>query len=1063
MIKTVLSKTQFSYREILMLVFAFALWQSSFAAKVYIETGGILMMEAENTESTLDLWKRGNITGSSGTGNIEFTGNTPEGVGSQRSPLLYTFKIVTAGNYALIISGRRSDAFTDGRKDIANDCYVRLEGNYTLGVGGPPNVSYLKQDEKMFIGRGGYVDATGGFDWRWGDKLDIDGLSTQPKPIYNFKAGETYTLFVSGRSTYFALDRIVFVEAAASQTTARALTTESNSFDDGALVERYSYEAINHFAELNAGVVPFYKDGARSALAINASVVADRDKYARATTVFTGKSDKYDVTLTTLSESDGECSYRFVVNGVEMGTYQNSRIVVADEYKPQAVVFKAVQINKNDLIAVEANTHTNKLFPENGGTAWARGRWTSVSMSPAVYQGRIAVVADGNYRDADDIIGTPVTLAILRSFGLEKKLVHYSHSCDLKPGSNDPGGKYREEEMQLSCDGTASRWGGFEHITFFNCMTQKAATLADLIAQINASTETDPLWIIEAGEPDIMWEAINACIADKRSYIHIVTHHPANDVGDDHDLSDVMALGVPSSNLHGIPDQNTLLKTPLSDWYWARDNSDDRIKWLWSRGYTAQTAEMDYPAIVGKFDCSDAGMIYYWATIEEGGDIAPDVPKLKALFLNYLKSTPAKVAFISPKQSDMVLPGTNLAVEAELTVNTAEIDSVTLFINDVKVRTIVAAPFLWGSADVLLKNIQPGTYNLKLVATDTASVVSEAFFKIEVPLYAYFISPKNGDVVEAGNDIMVEAGVNVDASLIASIELFVNETLVRKITEEPFTWGFNDEALKNRSNGAYTLKLLATTTANETSVSELSVTVESIPVQAPFTGSAIVIPGKIEAENYDLGGEGLAYHDNSSGNQSGEYRDDDVDIGIGEAGSYVIGNALVGEWTEYTVNVEADGKYNINLRYSSGKASGGASIGLAFKDEDIVLVPGYVVDKTANWQTYETTVVSNVALTKGLHVLRMSIVMNGLNIDWLEFVRTDDVAAKNIHDNTWEVFPNPSCSGVFKLHSTQKWEVYSALGNQIMQGEGNCIDLSRFAKGMYLVKAQNEIQTLLFE
>lgn len=615
---------------------------NAFSAKVYNEAGGIVMMEAENTISSLDLWKMGNIAGSSGSGNIEFTGNTAVGEGSQRSPLLYKFKINTAGDYIIHVRGRRSDQFTDTRKDIANDAYIRVEGDYTVGTNGPPDIKHLKEDEKIFVGRGGYQDATGSYDWRWGSKLDIHGLSSQPTAVYRFKAGETYTLVVSGRSTYFAIDRILFVSSTANTQTAQALIIESETFDDGEMVESYSYDAINHFDDLNAGDVPFYKDNIRKALAIDASQTTYRGKYARAQTVFTGKTDKYDVTLTSLLESDGECSYRFLVNGEVKGSFQNERISAADEYKPHPVIFKAVELNNNDIIAVEANSHTNGMIPEGNGTAWARGRWSNIKMSKAIFQGRIAVVADGNYRDPDDIIGTPVSLAILKAFGLEKQLVHYSHSCDLKPGSNDPGGEYREIEMQISCDETAALWGGFEHITFFNATKQQQETINDLSAQINASSETNPIWIIGAGEPDIIWYAVNKSDPVKRKFIYIVSHHPANDVGDFYDLADVMNLGIPNANLHRIPDQNKLLKSPLSDWHWARDHEDKRLQWLWERGVRAQLAENGFPAIVGTFDCSDAGMLYYWATLPSGGDFSPDVPKLKKLFLDYLATSIAK-------------------------------------------------------------------------------------------------------------------------------------------------------------------------------------------------------------------------------------------------------------------------------------------------------------------------------------------------------------------------------------------------------------------------------------
>ena len=45
--------------------------------------------------------------------------------------------------------------------------------------------------------------------------------------------------------------------------------------------------------------------------------------------------------------------------------------------------------------------------------------------------GRIAIVADGNSPDPDDLGATAVSIALLRATGLEDRLVHYSHSCDL--------------------------------------------------------------------------------------------------------------------------------------------------------------------------------------------------------------------------------------------------------------------------------------------------------------------------------------------------------------------------------------------------------------------------------------------------------------------------------------------------------------------------------------------------------------------------------------------------------------------------------------------------------
>lgn len=37
----------------------------------------------------------------------------------------------------------------------------------------------------------------------------------------------------------------------------------------------------------------------------------------------------------------------------------------------------------NDEIAIESNSHTNGLIPEGDGTAWARGRWSELSIKPS--------------------------------------------------------------------------------------------------------------------------------------------------------------------------------------------------------------------------------------------------------------------------------------------------------------------------------------------------------------------------------------------------------------------------------------------------------------------------------------------------------------------------------------------------------------------------------------------------------------------------------------------------------------------------------------------------------
>lgn len=254
--------------------------------------------------------------------------------------------------------------------------------------------------------------------------------------------------------------------------------------------------------------------------------------------------------------------------------------------------------------------------------------------------GRIAIVADGNSPDPDDLGGTTISLAILRATGLEGRLVHYSHSCDLvRPDRISEAAEIeRHAMMQTACDNTARRWGGFEHITFLDAKWQLDKTIKDLGKAIRASDIDDPLWIIEAGEPDIIGFALDATPKEKHQYVKVVSHHPANDdAGDFYTWQDILDFGVEEVR---IPDQNINLKVNLSDWDWARDHPDSRIQQVWLQGKIAEADDV-VSFQKGKWDCSDAGMVLYWITgATSGGLKAASVEDVKAWLLKFIDANP---------------------------------------------------------------------------------------------------------------------------------------------------------------------------------------------------------------------------------------------------------------------------------------------------------------------------------------------------------------------------------------------------------------------------------------
>ncbi len=145
--------------------------------------------------------------------------------------------------------------------------------------------------------------------------------------------------------------------------------------------DTFVFDAREDFDSLNEGTVPYYKDNPRDALAINAAIEEYREVFARASTAFAGDAGKYDVTITALGEIDGNCEYRFLVNGVVVGTAVNQPTDV--DYAEQEHTFTGISIPPGAQISVESNALTNGLIPEGDGTAFARGRWRTLTLVSA--------------------------------------------------------------------------------------------------------------------------------------------------------------------------------------------------------------------------------------------------------------------------------------------------------------------------------------------------------------------------------------------------------------------------------------------------------------------------------------------------------------------------------------------------------------------------------------------------------------------------------------------------------------------------------------------------------
>lgn len=153
------------------------------------------------------------------------------------------------------------------------------------------------------------------------------------------------------------------------------------------------------------------------------------------------------------------------------------------------------------------------------------------------------------------------------------------------------------------------------------------------------------------------------------------------------------------------------------------------------------------------------------------------------------------------------------------------------------------------------------------------------------------------------------------------------------------------------------------------------------PERKPYHDTLMVIPGIIEAEDFDEGGEGLSYHDKGTSNITGVYRpDDNVDIYDRLGEGYHVGNTVAGEWLEYSVNVLAEGWYNVSAHIATYTGGGKFQI-----DIDTVS-SGPVTVKASNSPLNTLPNTTKMYLQPGKQIMRFTILEGpSFNIDKIEF------------------------------------------------------------------------------
>lgn len=259
------------------------------------------------------------------------------------------------------------------------------------------------------------------------------------------------------------------------------------------------------------------------------------------------------------------------------------------------------------------------------------------------------------------------------------------------------------------------------------------------------------------------------------------------------------------------------------------------------------------------------------------------------------------------------------------------------------------------------------------------------------PLFAYgyglnysSLPPSVSITLPANNADLATGTIEITATAsdpdgaVASVEFFEGANSLGIDSQAPYSvvWTATED-------GCYELSARATDDEGLTTTDRIDVTIgDGCTGERPFYGVAATIPGVVQAEDFNIGGQGVAYFDAAPGNNGNAYRQEDVDIEPSTENGFNIGWIDAGEWLRYTVDVQFPGTYTLEARVAS--AAGGGSFRIERDGTDLTAT--IAAPPTGGWQSW-TTVQRDLKLTAGEQTLRFFVTgsIDGFNLNYLRF------------------------------------------------------------------------------
>ena len=401
---------------------------------------------------------------------------------------------------------------------------------------------------------------------------------------------------------------------------------------------------------------------------------------------------------------------------------------------------------------------------------------------------------------------------------------------------------------------------------------------------------------------------------------------------------------------------------------------------------------------------------------------------------NYVKPNICpSIHITSPTVHAIVKSGTKFTITTDASDIDGKITNVSFYNGTTLLGSTIDAPF-----NYTFNAIPTANYSITAVASDnsacktTSTVVPFTANNVNVKI----TSPANNSTYFPGSSVILKATATDTGDTISSVSFYNGSTLLGTVYNAPYNYTITS------AKGFYSITAVVTDNLNsQTTSSTVYLSPEALP-----------IPGIIQTENWN----------SMYGIKTAPTND--------VSGGLTCGWIDPNDYMEYYVNVLSSGTYKVEFRIASTSSSGQLQI---LAGNNVLCTTA--LPNTNSWSNWTTTS-NNLSLSAGIQKLKLLVLANGWDINWMKF--TSDISTavedeENSENDKHEiaVYPNPLSNNLLELelsgYESQEnvsIEISDMHGKILYANEyetnadgGNKIEINTNAiynAGMYIVSAK---------